>query len=55
MIILSFIIIYISISVIFMGSLFYALDKKYKTEINKLHIYYNEKYDYDINDLNYAV
>jgi len=55
MIILSFIIIYISVSVMTMGSLFYALDKKYKIEINKLHIYYNEKYDYDINDLNYAV
>ena len=55
MIILSFIIIYISVSILTMGSLMYTLDKKYKIEINKLHIYYNEKYDYDINDLNYAV
>ena len=53
MILISIFIIYISISVIFMGCLIYTLDKKYKIEINKLHIYYNEKYDWDLNNEDY--
>ena len=54
MIIISILIIYISISIFFIIGLVYALDSKYQTEINKLHIYYNEKYEYDLCHLDYV-
>tara|TARA_R110002126_G_scaffold290431_2_gene447364 strand:+ start:440 stop:601 length:162 start_codon:yes stop_codon:yes gene_type:complete len=50
--IISFLIIYASCSLLLIFCLAHILEKKYQSEINRLHIYYQEKYDWD---LNYAV
>lgn len=48
--IISFLIIYAVFCLFLISVLSYVLHKKYQDEITRLHIYYQEKYDYDVGD-----